>query len=395
MSRSASNAGRPASYGQRDGDVGAAGERLDEPPLRGGQVLEAVGEDGLALPGGEVRLEPLRGRARSRSRSQRPSRVELRAVGARRAARGRRRARPARAGPTRARRPPAAARRRSRRSAPSGRARSARPWSSARRTSSARCASVATGRRAGVAAHDPLEEVVEGADRAAEQAARPREQLALDAVDVRPVRHDQHRIVVRGAPDSAPGGARPCPRWRAPRSARAAPTHGSPGRGRLLDAPRRIAGKWGKARGGGRCRRRGRRVRRRTSAGGRGVRPAARHLAGAVVAEIGLLGAATRVGIGQTQRRALRVADLLAAVVANEHGLSSHEFLLSSGRVRRILTENQAAFRDERIRHDRSSESNARSSGVELDIRAPTTRKCRGRKSSIVLPSRYWSTPRG
>ena len=41
---------------------------------------------------------------------------------------------------------------------------------------------------------DTLEHVVEGADRAAEQRVTPPEQLALDAVDVRPVRHDEYRF---------------------------------------------------------------------------------------------------------------------------------------------------------------------------------------------------------
>jgi hypothetical protein len=47
------------------------------------------------------------------------------------------------------------------------------------------------------------------------------------------------------------------------------------------------------------------------------------HLAGTVVAEVRLLGAATRVGIGQPQRRALSFTDFLAAIVANENGLTS------------------------------------------------------------------------
>ena len=46
----------------------------------------------------------------------------------------------------------------------------------------------------GRAAGDAAEEVVERADRAAEQRGRPREQLALDARDVRPARDDEHGI---------------------------------------------------------------------------------------------------------------------------------------------------------------------------------------------------------
>ena len=47
-----------------------------------------------------------------------------------------------------------------------------------------------------IAGRKPGEDVVEGSDRAAEQAAATGEQVALDPVDVRPVRHDQDRLVV-------------------------------------------------------------------------------------------------------------------------------------------------------------------------------------------------------
>ena len=46
----------------RDGYVRARGERLDQRPLRSGQILEPVGEDGLPPPGSEIALDPL-GRA--------------------------------------------------------------------------------------------------------------------------------------------------------------------------------------------------------------------------------------------------------------------------------------------------------------------------------------------
>jgi hypothetical protein len=48
----------------------------------------------------------------------------------------------------------------------------------------------------GVEADQAPEQVVECADRAAEQAAAAREQIALNAIDVRRVRHDQGRFVV-------------------------------------------------------------------------------------------------------------------------------------------------------------------------------------------------------
>ena len=48
----------------------------------------------------------------------------------------------------------------------------------------------------GIAAGEAPEEIVEGADRAGEQAAAAPEQVALDPVDIRRVRHDQSRLVV-------------------------------------------------------------------------------------------------------------------------------------------------------------------------------------------------------
>jgi hypothetical protein len=56
---------------------------------------------------------------------------------------------------------------------------------------------------------------------------------------------------------------------------------------------------------------------------------------------------------------------------------------------------NYAAARACRIRHERRRLSSACSSATRPVSRALTIRKCRGRKSSIVLPSRYWSTTAG
>ena len=53
---------------------------------------------------------------------------------------------------------------------------------------------VAGDRAAAVAAGDPLEDIVEGPDRAAEQCAGALEQVALDPFDVRSGRHDQHGL---------------------------------------------------------------------------------------------------------------------------------------------------------------------------------------------------------
>jgi hypothetical protein len=54
-----------------------------------------------------------------------------------------------------------------------------------------------------------------------------------------------------------------------------------------------------------------------------------------------------------------------------------------------------AAARDWRMRQERSRESSACSSRSRPISRAPTKRKWRGRKSSIVRPSRYCSTTAG
>src|SRR5205823_14554988 len=43
-------------------------------------------------------------------------------------------------------------------------------------------------------AREAAKEIVEGADRAGEENARAAEQLVLDTVDVRPVRHDEDRV---------------------------------------------------------------------------------------------------------------------------------------------------------------------------------------------------------
>ena len=51
-----------------------------------------------------------------------------------------------------------------------------------------------TRRRAGV--RDALEQVVEGADRAGQKGAAAPQQVALDPVDVRPDRHDEHRVAI-------------------------------------------------------------------------------------------------------------------------------------------------------------------------------------------------------
>ena len=68
--------------GQRDVDLGAAGERLEQRPLRRCQVLEAVGEHGLAVPGVEIAQEPLGGATPEHVAVPEAEAVELGPVGA-------------------------------------------------------------------------------------------------------------------------------------------------------------------------------------------------------------------------------------------------------------------------------------------------------------------------
>jgi hypothetical protein len=49
---------------------------------------------------------------------------------------------------------------------------------------------------------------------------------------------------------------------------------------------------------------------------------------GANLTEVGLLRAATCIGVSQTKRRALTLVDLFAAAITNKHCFSGHEILL-------------------------------------------------------------------
>ena len=80
--RSDAKAMRPGSYGSETLHLGASGQRLEQRPLRTGQVLEAVGEHRLAVPRVELALQPLRGAPAEQVASQSTEPVELGAVGA-------------------------------------------------------------------------------------------------------------------------------------------------------------------------------------------------------------------------------------------------------------------------------------------------------------------------
>src|SRR5205085_10939933 len=126
-----------------------------------------------------------------------------------------------------------------------------------------------------------------------------------------------------------------------------------------------------------------------SAAAARDCRPG--HFLGALIAKVGLLRGAPSVTEVDPHYCAFVFVDFRTAVVTNKHGPSRHRFLLRFGKP----VEFYAACRAWRMRYERSSESVACSSTSRPISRAVTTRKWRGRKSSMVRPSRYWSTTAG
>ena len=177
---------------QRHLDLRATGKRLEQRPLRPGQVLEPVGEDGGALPGVELGGKALGGAAPQKVAVPVPQPVELVAVRA-----IERRQIPAEILRIDEARPELAEGVTERGGGPAGKC-------GARRTVQGNLSErpphdqrpLRVGRHRPPRPREPLEQVVEGADEAAEQAAAARQRVPLDPVDVRPVRHDQCRFVV-------------------------------------------------------------------------------------------------------------------------------------------------------------------------------------------------------
>ena len=177
----------------RDGHVRPPGERAQELPLGAGQILEAVCEDGLAAPRLEFGLkavdcvpaqsvavpaaEPVElgpvsreepGEVALDRRRLEQARLELRERGRERVGE-----------PGEPRRAPEAVQRRAADDA----------------ADEQRALGVAEQRPGlGASVGDPLEHVVERADRAAEERAAPRQEVTLDPLDVRPVRDDENRL---------------------------------------------------------------------------------------------------------------------------------------------------------------------------------------------------------
>ena len=168
----------------RNGDLGARGERLEQRPLRAGQILEAVGKDGLACPDARDRREAARPLGAEGRRDPGARAGELDAIGARESTeiaiervgveQARTRARRCVASSASANPPVEAEAPRRSRCAPA----------MARRAASVRCTSDATGRAPGVFAGDALEEVVERPDRPGEERGPPADQVTLDPLDV-------------------------------------------------------------------------------------------------------------------------------------------------------------------------------------------------------------------
>ena len=178
---------------KRDRHLRPAGERLEQRPFGAGEVLEAVGEHGLAVPGVEIRLQALGRVAAEEVAVPAVQPVELGAVGgiehgevavellgveepglelAQRLLERVGEAAEARGGgePVELRAREHAA----------DEERALRP-----RHEPARASALV---------RHPLEDVVERPDRAREQGGASREEVALRALDVRPVRHDEHRL---------------------------------------------------------------------------------------------------------------------------------------------------------------------------------------------------------
>ena len=180
---------------ERDLHVGAPRERLEQRPLRARQILEPVREDGLAVPRIEVGLESLGGAPAEQVEIPEREAVELTAVAL---------VEPGQVS-VQIRRVEQAGlelpQRLLQRVGESARARGGgqpvQRGAADRAPHDQRALVIGRDRPAvGIVANEQLEQAVERDDLAAEEAAVPREQVALDAIDVRRIGHDQYRLVV-------------------------------------------------------------------------------------------------------------------------------------------------------------------------------------------------------
>ena len=306
---------------KRDGQLGTRCQALEQRPLGAGQILEPVRKDRAAVPGAELvgdaagRVPPLV------IAVPEAEPLELLAVGG--VERGKILVRPDR----RARADPDS-------SSPSVPAsESEKPGKRAERPSPFELrarehapddqSALRLGRdraRGGIGARQLLEQVREGADRTAEQGRRALQQIALDSVDVRAIRHDQNRVLVERGQIAVEKGRHLARVGRAgeKRQRHAAILVPGPDSSWTWNGvkPWKMREKSRPAADEGlRC------GRPRTTAAASGRM--AGHVGRAGVAQISLLRAATSICIRQTQRRALPFSDFLAAVVTDKDRLPS------------------------------------------------------------------------
>ena len=311
---------------QRHGDVRPPRERLEQAPLRPAQVLEAVGVDRTAVPGGELVRDPARGVGRAGGRGPRDRAGRAARDSAGRARRGRRRRPRAPTTPLRAPRPPCRARRRIPRIAPTRRARRAShpPRPGAGSASAARRRRPAAQRRSRPRSVRRRRRT----SRSIRRGVLPRGR----ADRARPVRRPTRsaRSGQAPAPDRRGNdrGAEPlCRRWPARPATSRPSTHTSP-------ALRRLCLR-GRPRNRERARKTGAELgdgtnpspRLRSGCYGLGLAPAAGgrapgHARRARIAEICFFCAAPSIGKGQAHRRALSFVHFPAALVTDENGLS-------------------------------------------------------------------------
>ena len=333
--------GAPRLVRQGDVDVAARGERLEEAPLGSRQVLEAVREDGRAAPRVELAGEPLDRATAQRAAVPGAQPLQLVAVGAQQALERLRELvgvdeRAVEVGDR------AAERVRVPREAADGRGSALRDAAQDQRA-------------LGVAEHAPagcvrlgevLEETVEGADGAGEQPAAAVDQLALDALDVRAVRDDEPRIPIERVDEPVeqqphlPGVDRADDEGESHRSmvvGRSADPRAAPGTKRRSERGIRDGCVPSGAPAGSRAPRArdpavlspksGQRFWLASATGdGR-----AGHRSCAGIAEVGRLGATPRVGERDAHHRALSFFHFRAALVANQNGLSRHDYLPEPG----------------------------------------------------------------
>ena len=173
---------------------GAAGaQSLEQAPLRAGEILEAVGEDGAPVPGVELAGDALDRAAPQEAPIPEAERVELLAVGG---------VQPRHVAVELLRIEQPGVELGERGTEGLGEAGEARgATESVERGHGAADDEVALGRRrhrtpVATGSRESLEEIVEGADGPREERRPPSQQVTLDAVDVRSVGHDQDWIAV-------------------------------------------------------------------------------------------------------------------------------------------------------------------------------------------------------